>query len=195
MMNYVLNQYLELLTRPGKTLHPDWWDILNMKSAYTSYFNSGRVFQNEVDLELRSKRNFLLNQNVDYAYLPEESDIFLLKSLPNLERLITFSGLVLLKCPDYLYLKEYRTLLMSFFSNDQLNQLHIFWLGGNNEPCFDSDLFLKALFSAGMFAINVELRECRLWPLIAFTLPVSQLVIPVDSTGVFKRIKRMERFL
>lgn len=197
MIHDVFRKCLDVISHPGKTLHLDWWDIFGMNRFRDSYFDSesGRIIRQVIDLELRARRYDLLCHNVDFTRPLDECDIFLLKSLPDLEKLITFAGLIMMECPDYLYLKEYRTSLSKIFTNEQLNQLRVFWPGGCNKPNFDSDSFLNAAFSIGMNAINVELQGSNVWPFIVLTLPATQLVIPFQEKKILYKIRKMERFL
>lgn len=190
-------QCLDLISHPGKTLHVDWWDIFGMKLFRDPYFDneSGRDFQQVIDRDLRAKRNDFLCHNFDFSRSLGDFDLFLLKSLPDLEKLITLAGLILMECPDYLYVKEYRTSLSKIFTSEQLNQLHVFWAGGCNKPSFDCESFLNAAFSIGMNAINVELQDSNVWPLVLLTLPATQLVIPFPEKNILHKIRKMERFL
>lgn len=197
MNNDVFRQCLDVISHPGKTLHIDWWDILGMKCFHDSYFDneSGTIVRQVIDRELRVRRYGLLCHKVDVTRPLDDRDIFLLKSLPDLEKLITYSGLIMMKCPDYLYLKEYRTSLSKIFTSEQLNQLHVFWPGGCNKPSFDCESFLNAAFSIGMNAINVELQDSNVWPLVLLTLPATQLVTPFQEKNILHKIRKMERFL
>lgn len=197
MIHDVFRQFLDLISHPGKTLHVDWWDILGMKNFRDSYFDnkSVRNIQQVIDRELRAKRNDLLCHNFDFTRSPSDCEVFLLKNLPNLQKLITFAGLIMMKCPDYLYVKKYRASLSMIFTSVQLNQLHVFWPGGCNKPTFDSDSFLNAAFSIGMNAMNVELKDSHVWPLVVMTLPATQFVIPFKEKNIFYKIRKMERFL
>lgn len=179
---------LRLHNSPGLYIHDYWWKAWGMENWAPNYASLLPSSRKIIDFRINNKRDLAGNVARDLS----DFQLSLLMAYPVIEKVLISMGILNMRCPDYLFSRNYRQSLLSYFSVHELEYLMALWHGGSEVPVLPEDKLMTEALMLSCNTLSASFPQDPVWFLIKFKMPAFELrsLGEVFDIALFHRIRK-----
>jgi hypothetical protein len=184
-----LNESVRLLHQltwaPGRTMHPTWWDQLELTQWRLPYAEYPHL-RRPIDAMIAARYGVPHAPLVTPLNLQQQALIAL---GARMRRAIAALGVLALNTADYLLLRCYRTTLVTLLGDALCGRILAAIPVSESRACIPAEQILDVALQAGIVTLDAELTTCAVWRALRPTLPAygSPIEYPLRQFGSGQR--------
>ncbi|MYM58551.1 hypothetical protein GTG28_04875 [Vibrio sp. OCN044] len=174
-------------------LHSEWWEKLELDHC------EGLITTNSL-VEQRLDNVVLSRAGLEGVWLTEDLDVIQkwLAVMNKLPLLLIAAGLISQNCPEYIWDSQYREVMQTKLSQEQIDQLIALWPHATHPPMWLPDNMLSKAEYYSASALFHYWRGHPFAGILSLSLPIMEPPIKlseIEVEDVINWMFRLERFL